>query len=73
MMPADRFLRTGTVVPEIYHGTAAYFRRAARDTQRASERLAGEHYLEAVYRGQRLVLQVYEDGECTYVYRDDSV
>jgi hypothetical protein len=70
MAAADRYLRTGTgTVPQIYPATAAHLSAAIRAAQLASCRLAGEHFIEAVYAGKRLVLQVYEDGECTWIGR----
>jgi hypothetical protein len=64
---ADRYLRTGEgVIPAIYPSTVPALSAAIRDTQDASCRYAGEHFLEGVYSGERLVIQVYQDGQCTY-------
>jgi hypothetical protein len=70
---ADRYLRTGEgTVPQIYPSTVRYLSAAMKDAQDASCCYPGEHFLEAVYEGERLVLQVYENGQCTYVTRRPS-
>jgi hypothetical protein len=46
--------------------------RAYRDLRLDSTRVPGEHYLEAVYPGpDRVLLQVWENGECTWKFTDD--
>jgi hypothetical protein len=65
---ADRFLRTGTEVPQIYPGTERGLLQAARDTCAASIRKEGEHVLSAVYGKRKTVIQIYEDSECVYDY-----
>lgn len=68
MTTADRYLRTGAgTVPQIYPATTAHLSAAIKAAQQASCRFTGEHFIEAVYESERLVLQVYQDGECTWV------
>jgi hypothetical protein len=67
---ADRYLRTGTGIPEIYPGTLAMLARAVKAARQASARYPGEHYLEAVYPSGRLTVQVWEDGACTWSTAD---
>jgi hypothetical protein len=62
---ADRYLRTGTPVPMIY--PPGSFALAAGHAKYASAKLPGEHLIESVRAGQRTVLQVWEDGTCTWV------
>jgi hypothetical protein len=64
---ADRYLRTGQgVIPMIYPSSVAAMTAAMKDAHAASYRYCGEHFIEGVYTGERLVLRVYENGECTY-------
>ncbi len=63
---ADRYLRTGTEVPKIYSGDLNGLTVAMAETEAWSRVQPGQHFLEDVYGGVRDVLQVYEDGACTY-------
>ena len=67
---ADRYVRRGTAVPEIYHGTLRSLQLALSQTAGWSRRCPGPHVLEAVYGGTRVVLRVFEDGECTWTVAD---
>lgn len=69
MPAADRYLRTGTEVPQIYPGTLSALTRAMKDAQRASSGSDGEHCVAMFHGSKRITIQVYEDGACTYVYR----
>lgn len=68
MTAADRYLRTGTEVPQIYHGTLKMLVAAVKDTRRASAERPGEHSLFAVHGGAWNLIRVYERGELTWVY-----
>ena len=71
-MPADRYLRTGTTVPVIYPGTLAWLLQAMQDAQNVSAVTPGQHFLEVVNGPDRDVLQVYENGTCTYYQRRED-
>lgn len=62
MTSADRYLRTGQEVPEIYAGTRLGLKAALRDAQRASSREPGVHCLEAVYGKHRELIHRFEFG-----------
>lgn len=66
MLTADRYVRTGTAVPVIYPGTLRSLQQALREAQRASCLITGEHVLKAVYGSTRVILRVFEAGECTW-------
>ena len=66
-MVADRYLRTGTDIPMIYHGTLAMLDAALRDAQRASRRVPGQHSLIWARGQQRHVIYVYENGALAWV------
>lgn len=68
MAVADRYVRTGTPVPQIYCGTLRMLREAERDTRAASRRHGGDHSLFALYGREWHLLRVYEAGECTWSY-----
>jgi hypothetical protein len=68
---ADRYLRTGTTVPEIYPGDLKSLARAAAATREWSRHCGGQHKLHVVREGERLVTQVYESGELTWVLDRD--
>lgn len=65
-MAAQRYLKTGAGVPKIYPATVSYLTRAYRELQVASADIEGEHYLEAVFDTERILLRVYEGGQCTW-------
>lgn len=70
---AERFLRTGTPVPVIYWGVPAHFERAVREARQASMFVPGEHFIEAVRRNGREVLQVWQDGVCCWNRETDAL
>jgi hypothetical protein len=72
MATADRYLRTGTTVPQIYHGTLKMLVEAEKDTRRNSARFPGTHSLFAVREGTWNLIRVYEDGQLTWVYSRES-
>lgn len=65
-MAAERYVRTGAGVPKIYPATLASLSRAYRELQSVSLAEEGEHYLEAVFSSERVLLRVYEGGQCTW-------
>lgn len=70
MTATDRYLLLGAPVPVIYHGTVEHMRQAMRDAQDASRGLPGQHCLFAISSDRAWrPIRVYEDGECTWVYR----
>ena len=69
MTAADRYLRTGTEVPQVYPGTLEHMVAAGKDTRRASAAQPGDHSLFAIYGSEWHLLRVYEDGELTWMYR----
>jgi hypothetical protein len=71
-MPADRYLRLGTPVPAIYHGTLSSLSQALRDARLLSERRSGQHQVFAVRDGEWEPLQVYENGVCTWARRQEK-
>jgi hypothetical protein len=68
---ADRYLRTGTTVPEIYPGDLKSLARAAAAAREQSRHYGGQHKLHVVQGGRRLVTEVYESGELTWVLSKD--
>lgn len=66
MGPADRYVRLGGRLPQIYPGTLAELSNAIRDTRRDSESVPGRHLLEAVHAAGRRTVQVWEDGVRTW-------
>jgi hypothetical protein len=70
-MTADRYLRAGTTIPEIYWGELAHLNRAIRDAQQASRRVPGQHEVIAFFGTDRVVLRVYEYGELTWTFRPE--
>lgn len=62
MTQADRYVRTGPAVPEIYPGTQLGLKAGTRDAQQASSREPGFHSLEAVYGKRRELLYRFEFG-----------
>lgn len=69
MAAADCYLRLGTDVPQIYPGTLRDMSQAVRDTMYASKRIPGEHSLEVVCEGERMLIRVYENGALTWIYQ----
>jgi hypothetical protein len=67
MTVADRYVRTGLDVPQIYPGDLKGITAALRDVERFSAAKPGAHTLDGVYSGERVTLFVYEAGEATYV------
>lgn len=72
MMIADRYVRQGTAVPMIYPGTVKALSRAMADAVTLSRRVPGQHEISVVRGGARSVIQVYEDGECTWVQQREE-
>lgn len=72
MTAADRYLRTGTEVPQIYHGTLRMLVAAEKDTRSASAQLPGAHSLFALHGSEWNLIRVYERGELTWVYRAEG-
>lgn len=66
MLP-ERYLRTGTAVPQIYPGTLENLQQAMEDATRASSRVPGPHCLYVQRGSEKYLLQVYEGGHCTWV------
>jgi hypothetical protein len=69
MTAADCYLRRGTRIPQIYPGTLDAMVQAIKDAQRASSRVPGEHSLEVVCEGERMLIRVYENGALTWMYQ----
>lgn len=63
---AERYLRTGTPVPMIYWATTRHLAQAIGHARYASTTIPGEHTVEAVRQSGREILQVWEDGVCTW-------
>lgn len=63
---ADRYVRTGLDIPQIYPGDLKGITSALRDVERFSAAVAGTHKIDAVYGTERIPFRVYVGGECTY-------
>jgi hypothetical protein len=64
---ADRYVRTGTDVPQIYPGDLKGITAALRDVERLSATTTGTHLLDGVYGTERVTLFIYEAGAVTFV------
>jgi hypothetical protein len=64
---ADRYVRTGTDVPQIYSGNLKGVSAALGDVERLSKKHPGTHHLDAVYGKERVTLFIYEAGTATFV------
>lgn len=71
-MPADRYLRVGAATPVIYPGSLDALLEAMNDAACVSVRLPGRHRLYSRRGDQTSLLQVYENGQCTWLYRSGS-
>lgn len=69
---ADRYVRTGTVVPQIYPGSLKGVTAALRDVERFSAAADGAHQLDGVYNHERVTLFIYEAGVVTFVAEQPS-
>jgi hypothetical protein len=65
-MTADRYVRLGTDVPQIYQGSLTGLSRAIKDALNASARVEGTHVMEAVYGRERKTLMVFQGGVCVW-------
>lgn len=63
---ADRYVRQGTDVPQIYPGTLDGLTRGLRDAQRLSERIEGVHRFTACYGKTRMTIREFQGGECIW-------
>ena len=71
-MPADRYALIGPQVARIYPGDdLAHLMRAIAEAADVSTRLPGRHRVISVRGHAKQVLQVYEFGECVYLYQID--
>lgn len=69
---ADRYLRQGTVVPQIYPGDLAGLTAALFDTEVLSRRVPGQHTLSLVHGGVRAAFRTFEDGLLTWQYEAEA-
>ncbi len=72
-MRADRYLRQGTSIPKIYHGDSRSLREAMSEAAAWSKVFPGPHTLSVVRDGQLTVLQVYENGKCTWIQEREEM
>jgi hypothetical protein len=66
--PADRYVRRGCPVPQIYPGTLPGLQHAIKDCLTSSRLLPGRPVrLLAVYGRLGKLLRIFENGECTWM------
>jgi hypothetical protein len=66
MATADRYIRTGDGVPQIYPGDLRGIAEALRDAKLKSEKMIGCHRVDIVYGSDRVPFKIFEGGECIW-------